>query len=38
MIELLTEMQHELLCELADMPKRVTDPNGLEALSDEEDV
>jgi phage terminase Nu1 subunit (DNA packaging protein) len=38
MIELLTEMQHELLRELADMPKRVTDPNWLEALSDEEDV
>jgi hypothetical protein len=35
MIELLTEMQHQMLNELADMPKRVTAPNWLETLSDD---
>ena len=35
-LERLIEMQHELLRELHDMPRKVTDPNWIETL-DEED-
>jgi hypothetical protein len=35
-IERLTTMQHDLLRELKDMPKKITDPNWMETL-DEED-
>ena len=36
MIERLTAMQHELLRELADMPRKITDPNWIESLDEEE--
>jgi hypothetical protein len=34
-MERLTEMMHELLRELHDMPRKVIDPNWLESLDDE---
>jgi hypothetical protein len=36
-IERLTEMQHSLLAELHDMPKKITDPRWIETL-DEDDT
>src|SRR5260370_33316994 len=38
MIQGLTEMMHDLLRELHDMPRKVTDPNWIETLHDQEDV
>jgi hypothetical protein len=35
-IDRLTAMQHELLRELKDMPKKITDPNWMESLDDED--
>jgi len=38
MLQALTEMMHDILRELHDMPRKVIDPNWIESLSDEEDV
>ena len=35
-IQRLTKMQHELLRELKDMPKKITNPNWMEELDEEE--